>query len=64
MKATIAAWLREKHIPHAVPPPLASERYGDASHPLASGYKELAQMLAADPFFRSARGNAAGGAQR
>ena len=39
VKATIAAWLREKKIPHAVPPPLPSEQYGDASHPLAAGYE-------------------------
>jgi len=53
VKATIAAWLREQHVPHAVPPPLPSEQYGDASHPLAEGYKQLAQQLAEDPFFRS-----------
>ena len=52
VKATIAAWLREKRIPHLVPPPLPSEQYGDASHPLAEGYKELAGQLANDPFFQ------------
>ncbi len=53
VKATIAAWLTEKRIPHAVPPPLPSEQYGDASHPLAEGYEALAHQLANDPFFRS-----------
>jgi hypothetical protein len=54
VKATIAAWLRAKGVPHAVPPPLPSELYGDASHPLAEGYAQLARMLADDPFFRPA----------
>jgi hypothetical protein len=53
VKATIAAWLREKHVPHAIPEPLPSEQYGDASHPLAEGYKQLARMLTEDPFFQS-----------
>ncbi len=53
VKATIAAWLRENRIPHSVPPPLPSEQYGDASHPLAAGYAELARQLAKDPFFQS-----------
>jgi len=53
VKATIAAWLREKHVPHALPPPLPTEQYGDASHPLAEGYKQLAHQLTNDPFFRS-----------
>jgi hypothetical protein len=52
-KARIAAWLREKGIPHSVPPPLRSDQYGDASHPLAAGYEEIARQLANDSFFRS-----------
>ena len=52
VKGTIAAWLKAKEIPHAVPAPLASELYGDASHPLAAGYAELARQLRAEPFFR------------
>ena len=51
VKAGIAAWLREKRIPHSLPAPLPSEQYGDASHPLAEGYKTLAQQLIKDPFF-------------
>ena len=54
VKATIAAWLLEKQVPHAIPPPLPSELYGDASHPLAEGYEQLADILANHPFFRSA----------
>jgi hypothetical protein len=54
VKATIAAWLREKKVPHALPPPLPSAQYGDASHPLAEGYEQLAHQLTKDPFFRPA----------
>jgi hypothetical protein len=54
VKATIAAWLREKQVPHLVPPPLPSELYGDASHPLAAGYAMLARQIRHDPSFRSA----------
>jgi hypothetical protein len=45
VKATITAWLGEKQVPHVVPSPLPTELYGDASHPLAEGYKLLAQQL-------------------
>jgi hypothetical protein len=54
VKTTIAAWLRAKKIPHAIPPPLPSDQYGDASHPLAEGYQRLAHQLAFDPFFQAA----------
>jgi hypothetical protein len=54
VKATIVAWLKEKRVPHAVPPALSSELYGDASHPLAEGYRQLAEELANDPFFQQA----------
>jgi hypothetical protein len=53
IKATIAAWLRDNQVPHALPPPLPSEQYGDASHPLAQGYKQLAGKLMKDAFFRA-----------
>jgi hypothetical protein len=52
VKAMIAAWLGEKQVPHAILPPLPSEQYGDASHPLAEGYKQLALQLAKEHFFR------------
>jgi hypothetical protein len=45
VKAAIAAWLEDRQIPHMVPPALASAEYGDASHPLAGGYAELARRL-------------------
>jgi hypothetical protein len=53
VKATIAAWLGDQQVPHAVPPPLPSELYGDASHPLAGGYALLARQLRDEPFFQS-----------
>jgi hypothetical protein len=45
VKVTIAAWLEAQQVPHVVPPPLPSEQYGDASHPLAEGYAALARQL-------------------
>jgi hypothetical protein len=45
VKATIADWLEAQQVPHVVPPPLPSEQYGDASHPLAEGYAALARQL-------------------
>jgi hypothetical protein len=55
VKATLAAWLQAQQIAHALPPPLESGQYGDASHPLALGYAALARQLLRVPFFRSAR---------
>ena len=55
VKTVIADWLREKKVPHALPTPLPSALYGDASHPLAEGYRQLAHQLANDPFFRQDR---------
>jgi DNA-binding transcriptional regulator of glucitol operon len=54
VQATIAAWLVTHQIAHTAPPPLPSELYGDASHPLAQGYAALAHQLLEQPFFRSA----------
>jgi hypothetical protein len=45
------AWLRENGVPHAAPAVLPSEYYADASHPLAEGYKLLAQRLLEDETF-------------
>ena len=38
IKEVIEAWLEAQQIPHWVAPPLPSERYADASHPLGEGY--------------------------
>jgi hypothetical protein len=53
VKEEITAWLEAQQVPHLAPPPLPSERYGDASHPLADGYRELARQLLDEPAFRS-----------
>jgi hypothetical protein len=55
VKANIAAWLEANQVPHAVPPPLPSAQYGDASHPLADGYATLAQQLLRDSGFSPRR---------
>ena len=52
IKAAIAEWLRQEQLPHLVPPALPSELYGDASHPLAAGYADLARQLRDVPWFR------------
>jgi hypothetical protein len=44
-------WLQQQGIPHCAPPPLPSEYYADASHPLAEGYRLLAQQLMEDEAF-------------
>lgn len=51
-KGAVSAWLKERDIPHAVPDALPSHVYGDASHPLAAGYAQLARQLADDPAFQ------------
>jgi hypothetical protein len=53
VQTAIVAWLRQAKVPHAVPPALPSDLYGDASHPLALGYEQLARQLAVDPTFRA-----------
>jgi len=56
MQAEIAAWLKQKNIPHYIPPVLAAELYSDASHPLGEGYAELASRLIENkPFNTSQR---------
>jgi len=50
-KRAVAAWLEANQIPHAAPPPLPSDLYADASHPLAEGYRLLARQLWENPEF-------------
>ena len=50
-KRTVAAWLAANQVPHLVPPPLPSDLYADASHPLAEGYRLLAEQLWANAEF-------------
>jgi hypothetical protein len=51
IKAGIAAWLQQHGIPHAVPAALPSAEFGDASHPLAEGYKRLAAQMVEQSVF-------------
>ncbi len=51
IKHTIETWLVEEQIPHYVPPPLPTDLYADASHPLGEGYARIAeQIFALDSF--------------
>jgi hypothetical protein len=45
IKSEIVSWLEQAKVPYLAPPPLASDLYGDASHPLAAGYAQLARQL-------------------
>jgi hypothetical protein len=45
VRAALEAGLKAKGVESFAPTPLASEQYGDASHPLASGYNALAREL-------------------
>lgn len=53
IKAGVATWLQQNKVPYYLPPPLPSELYADASHPLRGGYAMLAQWLCADETFKS-----------
>lgn len=46
-----AAWFKQHGVPCIVPGPLPSAQYADASHPLADGYRLLAERLLADEAF-------------
>jgi len=52
-RQAVESYLREKQIPCFVPGPLPSEEYADASHPLAEGYRRLAESLLADGAFKA-----------
>ena len=45
VKDTIVKWLGENNVVHVAGPALASELYGDASHPLSAGYQALAGQV-------------------
>jgi hypothetical protein len=45
IKSEVVSWLEHAKAPYLAPPALVSELYGDASHPLAAGYAELARQL-------------------
>ncbi|HOE11957.1 MAG TPA: hypothetical protein PLQ35_09005 [bacterium] len=51
LRAEAVSWLGKRNIAFLSPPPLESEHYADASHPLAEGYQILSnEILAANPF--------------
>jgi hypothetical protein len=52
LRASVEAWLQARHTAFWTSPPLPSEMYADASHPLAAGYDLLAHELAAQSFFK------------
>ena len=53
MKRDIETWLRQNNVAYFIPPPLPSEFYRDASHPIAEGYAMLAKQLSENQSFRS-----------
>lgn len=53
MKLGIESWLRQNGVAHLIPPPLPSELYRDASHPLSEGYAILAQQLLESESFKA-----------
>ena len=53
MKSKIETWLRQNNVAYYIPPPLPSEFYRDASHPIAEGYALLAKQLSENQSFRS-----------
>lgn len=56
-----ARWFKQHGVPCVVPGPLPSDMYADASHPLADGYRLLAERLLADEAFAAFVGAEDGG---
>jgi hypothetical protein len=54
LRRGIEDWLKDRKVPYVAPPPLPSEQYGDASHPLSAGYALLAKELVAEGFLAAA----------
>jgi len=52
LRAGIAEWLRNNHVPHIAPSLLPSALYADASHPLTEGYQLLADRIYSDEAFQ------------
>jgi hypothetical protein len=52
VQATMTRWLQEQQVMYLAPAVLPSPEYGDASHPLASGYRRLARQLGEQAFFK------------
>lgn len=47
----VREWCNEHAVPYVAPAALESAMYGDASHPLTSGYDDLARQLKSDETF-------------
>jgi hypothetical protein len=45
-------WLQAQDVPFYMPKPLPTQHYADASHPLSTGYRLLAEDLSASESFR------------
>lgn len=52
LRAQMEAWLDEQGVAYHVAAELPSELYADASHPLAEGYRLLAEDLTAAPVYQ------------
>lgn len=50
--ASVIQWLEQQGIRYTAPETLAFDLYGDASHPLTDGYRQLAEGLWSDEDFR------------
>ena len=59
----VESWLRRSGIAYHIPPPLPSELYADASHPLGDGYKALARRLYVQEAFARFDGRRRAGSQ-
>jgi hypothetical protein len=52
LRSDLVNWLQERGILHYLPRILPSEHYGDASHPLTDGYRQLAREIFPLPSFQ------------
>jgi hypothetical protein len=51
VKKTMTNWFEANNVPYLAPDVLPRELYGDASHPVAAGYRLLARALGEQRFF-------------
>ena len=49
----VERWLKERKLPYLLPEVLAFDLYGDASHPLTEGYRQMAETLWSEPLFQT-----------
>ena len=53
MQGGIETWLRQNNVPYCMPQALPGRLYVDASHPVAEGYRILAEQLFQNASFSS-----------